>query len=153
MNLLRRLVGGQWTLSVTPRRGFRIESAPGGGVRVGFVIDQQIDVELTEKVATEIAREPPVEPKTENDQEDGQQGQPDQNPGIRNPVAVSKKEDPIAGKDQQFQRLPWYVTERDIMNPTVEVDWDPKWRVDGRMAREYRNPDSDWYFDAYSEEQ
>lgn len=47
---------------------------------------------------------------------------------------------------------PWWVSKRDHFNPTVEIDWDHKWRVDGRMARDYRNPDSDWFFDAYGHE-
>jgi len=69
-------------------------------------------------------------------------------------VPLIRDLDEYAAKDeQQFQRLPWYVKSRDIMDPTVPIDWDHKWRVDGRHARDYRDPDSDWYFDAYSIEQ
>ena len=61
--------------------------------------------------------------------------------------------DAVADSANSIPNLPWYVTDRDIMNPTVEIDWDHSWRVDGRKAREYRNPDSEWYFEAYSKEQ
>jgi reductive dehalogenase len=68
-------------------------------------------------------------------------------------VPVFTDLDEVLGREHNFKRMPWYVSERDMMDPTVPIDWDPKWRVDGRLAREYRNPDSDFYFDAYSLEQ
>lgn len=48
---------------------------------------------------------------------------------------------------------PWWVKERDYFNPTVPIDWDLKWRVDGRNARLYNVQDSKWFFNAYSETQ
>ena len=65
-------------------------------------------------------------------------------------VPVIQDLDQLAASQGPKQNLPWWVSERDAYNPTVEVDWDPSWRVDGRKAREYRNPDGDWYFNAYS---
>nr|CCA41202.1 reductive dehalogenase subunit A [uncultured bacterium] len=59
----------------------------------------------------------------------------------------------IQAGDYDQHHNPWYVAERDYFDTTVPIDWDHKWRVDGRKAREYRNPDSDWYFNAYSPEQ
>jgi epoxyqueuosine reductase len=47
---------------------------------------------------------------------------------------------------------PWWVSKRDYFDPTVEIDWDHKWRVDGRKSREYRDESSEWYFNAYGHE-
>ncbi|ADJ25599.1 reductive dehalogenase [Dehalogenimonas lykanthroporepellens BL-DC-9] len=48
---------------------------------------------------------------------------------------------------------PWWVKERELFDPTVPIDWDLKWRIDGRDSRIYTDPESKWYFNAYSHEQ
>lgn len=60
--------------------------------------------------------------------------------------------DEIAASPNSVPDLPWWVKDREFFDPTVPVDWDQKWRFDGRHARDYRDPDSDWYFNAYGEE-
>ena len=57
--------------------------------------------------------------------------------------------DELAAAGESQHRYPWWVKERDYFDTTVPIDWDLKWRVDGRNAREYRNADGDWYFNAY----
>ena len=67
-------------------------------------------------------------------------------------VPVIHDLDELAAAGDVSHHQPWWVKERDFFDTTVEVDWDHKWRVDGRNAREYRNKDGDWYFDAYAPE-
>ncbi|KTB49057.1 reductive dehalogenase [Dehalogenimonas alkenigignens] len=55
--------------------------------------------------------------------------------------------------DGYIPNLPWYVKHKEYYEPTVPIDWDHKWRVDGRHARDYNVKESKWFFDAYSLEQ